>query len=374
MLRPIPVPRHARPAGGGLVVMLALTIGALLTGGAVAVIAEPSEQGTVHLSAAGPTGTTSTPPPSILPAPAAAPATAAVSTVPTRRVTTLPAAAPTTAPRPAAVQAPAPPAQPPPFRYEGRPIPTARTNLNPEPVRATNGRLGIELTYFVPGPPTETAIELTWSLRWNDAIGYASEIGFDFGDGRQVRRPVPYGCQNGRDQSTIAHPAGVATEVMSYRRSGQYPVTAWVVTSSCAGGDVRTEVAMPSPPIVAGADQSNGPDVGFISLGTNSRPGDDPAVWKVLIRAADRDGYVSRIDITWGDGTTDVVEYPLGECADQGSSWPSSDRQVEVQHRFATEDRNQHSVVVFSTSVGCDGSEARRLGGVSTLRSAIGPY
>lgn len=289
--------------------------------------------------------------------------------------------APSPAPRQAPVtQLPAgrppviPPHSPGPAPGLGNPEPTARTDIRSEPFRAANGRLSIEADYFAVGPPTETAIDIQWGLRWSDAVGYASEIGFSFGDGRVLRRTIPHECQGARDLSTIAHPNGTVVERVAYRNAGQYVVRAWVVTSSCTAGDVRTEVEFLSPPVVAGVALSNGPHFGFFTHSTVPSGADDPNAWQVAIHAGDPDGYVSQLEVTWTDGVREYVNFPLAECVDPGTSWPSSERRVVVSHRFATPDRAQHGITVLATSVGCDGADARRIGGVTTFRTAIGPY
>lgn len=115
---------------------------------------------------------------------------------------------------------------------------------------------------------------------------------------------------------------------------------------------------------------SNGPDLGHVTTSVQSRPGDGPAVWKLSFDAADSDGYVSRVVVERGDGAREVIEFPLSECVDPGTYWPRSDRRVPAEHRFATEERAQHSVTVTRTSVGCDGRDPQTLGGWPYARTS----
>lgn len=93
-------------------------------------------------------------------------------------------------------------------------------------------------------------------------------------------------------------------------------------------------------------------------------------MWKLVLDAGDRDGYISRIEIMWGDGARQLIELPLSACDDPGGHWPSSRRVVPVDHRFPTEDRAQHTITVSVTSVGCDGGDAQVNGGFPYARTS----
>lgn len=67
----------------------------------------------------------------------------------------------------------------------------------------------------------------------------------------------------------------------------------------------------------------------------------------------DYGGWVSRVTLSWGDGTTRVYNFPLSSCRDPGTYWASSSASITGKHAYTKP--GKHTLSFKVTTSGCDG-------------------
>lgn len=211
---------------------------------------------------------------------------------------------------------------------------------------------------------TETATFVGLTLTWRHHSGTFLRIVVDYGDGVvDDWWPAEAGCPSASPDDPAE---GTYDLEHAYRKAGTYTVSAHAeeITScevtATANDAARIDVAQ-------GADVSNGPyqPTGGAKIVAKSteQPGSGlfakpTYLVRGVVAGSDRDGWVDRITVDWGDGTNpEAYEYGTDGCEDTPTTWPDSSRKTEIQHSYAQQ--GPYVVTVTIRSVGCDGEDAQ---------------
>jgi hypothetical protein len=161
-----------------------------------------------------------------------------------------------------------------------------------------------------------------------------------------------------------------------YASPGSYPVHVTVTSGDCAETEKVTREAHvtvtgsePTSSPTSSATHTNGPSQP--AAGANDRNGDNAANVYLNATGSDADGFVRRIAVDWGDGSTDSVsEWSTSSCTNaSGSDHPGpTHHDANVSHHYA--EAGAHTVTITVTSVACEGSHSQT--GTST-RSVTAP-
>ena len=139
----------------------------------------------------------------------------------------------------------------------------------------------------------------------------------------------------------------------AYRRPGRYKVSIVVVSAGC-DRENNTVQAEGFITVALGQLMSNGPLPPEIVVTQSPADGQDPSLVYLSRQASDWDGYVSRVEVDWGDESPPAVyDYPLSSCTDPGSYWEPTHQFGSDAHRYAA--AGNYDVRATVTSVGCDG-------------------
>lgn len=79
----------------------------------------------------------------------------------------------------------------------------------------------------------------------------------------------------------------------------------------------------------------------------------DPSVLITDIGGYDEDGFVQRIDIDWGDGSTQTLEQDWERCDAVKANYPGGWFSQPTEHRY--DEAGEYLVNIQVTSLGCDG-------------------
>lgn len=238
------------------------------------------------------------------------------------------------------------------------PGPTTTTKAVPAapadpPVTATTATgdlwVGVEVQPARPEPGRLFRVRV--SVR--DRDGTVTSFRLAYGDGDDVGFAADIACPA---EPPAAVPSDDAFDYEhAYRRPGRYEVAIEIETTSCADGGERARVVVPIE-VAGGVGPSNGPRRPTASFAL-AGPTADPATGTLAatVTGADDDGYVSVIEVEWGDGAKpQVARFLLDRCEDTDRQWPTSQQSVQHQYRPGT-----YSYRVKVTSVGCDGEDAQ---------------
>jgi hypothetical protein len=205
---------------------------------------------------------------------------------------------------------------------------------------------------------------MVFTVRVTGNLGPVKAVTLDFGDGVSTSLPVAAG--------SVADPTCTDAEAKSdsafavefshgFRRPGTYPVRITSVDLDCHP-DVAPQGPAFTANITAGEVHSNGPALPTVRncvINTNSfcASADGRHATAFAGGLGDSDGYVLGVKVDWGDGTSPVqTGYPLRECQDPGTRWPSSDRSsASWEHTYARSGSFTITLTVFSS--GCDGRD-----------------
>ena len=241
-------------------------------------------------------------------------------------VRTGPAAAPTTV----APTTAAPPATTPPSVVEG-----------------VSGDLQVSLA-----APVQAAAGtvVTFEVSASDPSGRLFGFELDPGDGSTVAGlPIDQVC----GPVSWADPTDSTDQLVhAYRVPGRYTATLTVVTGGCEAPVERVEVD--TTVLVTGeAGPSNGPrapEPSAVVLET-----DPTGTVSVEAGASDRDGFVSKVSVDWGDGSSpSVLTADPSECVEDPARWVHSALRETVNHRYDA--GGTYQVTVTAVSQGCDGA------------------
>lgn len=212
-------------------------------------------------------------------------------------------------------------------------------------------------------PPAALAVQVTptsssaaagqfvgFQVRVTDGSGILLSVTIDYADGSSsetVRGRAM--CRPGRTAGGL----DVAYDFShAYRRGAVYPVSVTAMTSSCDGAPAETAVGAAAPIVLPGLTPNNGPRA-VEADGSEVTPTAQGTAVEVYGR--DADGFVTQMQVTWGDGSSWRRVYDRADCVDPLLHWPtSSSGVVRLSHRYP--DTKKRTVTVTTTSAGCDGT------------------
>ena len=222
------------------------------------------------------------------------------------------------------------------------------------------------------GGTTQTSYTLSVRLRDGDGSAYVGDV--TWGDGTAwhhapiamyscavmplpTKSPAPYSPSPSDVTVTMHH---------AWRVAGTYTVTVDATSggNSCAPSSPRVEHVSRSFTVQIDADgtvTSNGPATpGFLKVSSHQ----DPKTHQFDLGGAslDSDGFITQIDVDWGDGSTHgVFTRSLSDCDDHGGAAYPNDQEWSVEPLFSHtyKKAGTFKVMVTFTSVGCDGQDAQ---------------
>lgn len=231
----------------------------------------------------------------------------------------------------------------------------------PMPYRTvwTEGRHGLELTLSAPkavvgGRSFEIAYEVA------DDEGAIRGVEIEWGDGKTWGgMPFDLVCTASADAPNPREGASSRNKKMThaYREAGIYMVTLRAYTGGCFTHWDRKAVSAKIEVVADGEAASNGPSAPRAKIGHAYYTGGDPRILVSDLGGYDDDGFVNRVDIDWGDGSTETLERPLSECEDVQAGWPEGWFSKPAKHAYEAD--GEYLVKVDVVSVGCDGGSAQ---------------
>lgn len=246
------------------------------------------------------------------------------------------------------------------------------TSISPSmtvPSSQLQGSLGgLRATVRVEPLDLESGEIVTLHITAADEDGGELAFGVDWGDGLGgFPGPSILECFGGHD--TELPPSEESRDVKhSYRRAGRYPIGVVVTAGYCDPEDGKTLLIDGVITVGSGPLLSNGP----LPLVVFAGPADEqsPSGFTLGITAEDPDGWIHRIQVDWGDGSsTQNLDYSTSACVDDLSAFPGPARQIEeLTHRYP--DAGSYQVKVTAHSAGCKGAD---LQSVTELVTAVAP-
>lgn len=233
---------------------------------------------------------------------------------------------------------------------------TVAPKLPAVPTAELTGSSGtVRVRVTVDPPELETAEVVTLRVAAEDTAGGRLKLGIDWGDvPGAAPSPSILECAGGEDE--VLPPSNRTWTLRhSYRRPGRFAFALVVAAGYC---DPDKGVTVKVPGIVAiapGLLLSNGPLLPEVDAGKSEEG--DQAVFNLGIDALERDGFIDKIEINWGDGSPgEVLSYGLDSCKDPLNAFPGPSQQLElVPHRYAVKGDYQATVRVHSA--GCGGGD-----------------
>lgn len=213
---------------------------------------------------------------------------------------------------------------------------------------------------------TETATFVNFTVTAHRPAGMVVRMVVAYGDGRGYDdwswATADYCPTSSPDDQTDF----TFTLEHAYRAAGTYDMTVTMtqMTSCTTSGDSSSDGVHVD--VAQGAVLSNGPTVPtvggkFIKGSTKSGDGVlTPYTWTVKGKLSgwDDDGWVTKITVDWGDGSTPTgYDFGTDGCTDTPTAWPQSQRYQSVEHAYTKQ--GTYSVTYSVTSTGCDGTDAQ---------------
>jgi hypothetical protein len=221
---------------------------------------------------------------------------------------------------------------------------------------AASGDLSVEIA-VEPGAPRAGELARL-RVRVRDRDGVVVSFNADFGDGARTGYVADLACRPPAQASATTAPPTPSdseeTHEHAYRHPGQYALKVSVSTASCTAPHEDATVVVP---IAVGGDRSpsNGPRLPTVHHWVTAAPTDPLTGTTVHVEVGDPDGYVSAVEVDWGDGSTpEVIRFDVADCRDDGKDWPSSERNLRHRYRPGT-----YTYRVRVTSTGCDGRDGQ---------------
>ena len=245
----------------------------------------------------------------------------------------------------------------------GRPSDKPSATARPTPKPDGSEQLAVKIAVSPNGAEVGETVRIVVYAR--DGHGLLSSVVVRFGDGQGDHRQFRYKCAPGGGHVDERIPFGHA-----YSKPGDYLIGATVTTGGCGAAEETRAVRARVRVYARGTRPSNGPEQprAFVRqvLPPEGMDG-GPADWvHVQVAGADPDGYVSRLVVDWGDGTTTAFDYSLRECKPANSGWPATRRVEDARHVY--ENDGSYQVRVLVTSVGCDGRTAQHARAATTVK------
>jgi hypothetical protein len=216
------------------------------------------------------------------------------------------------------------------------------------------GAGGLQVT--VTAPAQVVAGEpVTFEVHAADDLGSLVGAEFRFGDGHVVGFPPWEVVCAYVDDGPADRPLDHAEEhVRAFRQAGSYEFTAGIWTGGC---DTEMEhVAVDGRVVVLPGDtEANGPLPPVAQLGHEYFVDGDPSVLVTDVGGRDDDGWVTTLELDWGDGSDPVVlERGTAACTDPGDAWVASSWSSQQRHRYPAV--GAYEVHLRVVSSGCDGT------------------
>ncbi|MDQ1687338.1 MAG: hypothetical protein QOK42_313 [Frankiaceae bacterium] len=300
-----------------------------------------------------PTAAPSTPGPELTAAPSASAEPTATSTP--------------TPPAPSATLTPTPGASTPGPTTSPRSYPFATPTTSYPPLTIT--------TTMKPATAGTTQTAYVLSVRLRDGDGAGSVTSVDWGDGTSWKHePVGmvtcaiYPSPTAPPAPYSPHPSDTTVAIHhAWRTPGPYTVKVQASSSGprCRPDSAAFEDASRSFSVQVGPDAtltSNGPAAPGFLKATAAR---DRAHRHLDVSgdSADSDGFVNRVEVDWGDGSTHgVFTRPLSDCSDHSGATYPNDQSWAVHPVFSHTYKKAGTYVVKVTvsSVGCDGADQQQ--------------
>jgi hypothetical protein len=210
-------------------------------------------------------------------------------------------------------------------------------SMTPTTIRA--GQVG-HFTVSVTGPDQDCcAVAIVW------------------GDGQQD--PGQVDCMTGMGNGSGAH---VAYDHI-YNKPGPHHFLLQGISGGCNhNGEVYGTLD-----VGPGTSTSQGPALPVVEASQSTRPvgHENDGSWvSAYGHAADRDGYITSMVITWGDGTSSTYPGDPGPCQRGTDGWPAGseatlpgDSHPPAHHYTHPGD---YTVTITATSTGCDGKQPQK--------------
>ena len=222
------------------------------------------------------------------------------------------------------------------------------------------GPLSVQVSMADPTVDTSTDARVLVTAR--DEAGRLLAVDIAWGDGQTFHfSPGDAACPR------TTHLDG--SFVHRYAQAGSFAPQVTVTSGDCAptekvtrGTHVTVSAAQSEPT----PTQTNGPSQPQASAA--KRTGDNPSYAYLNAKGRDDDGWVRRITVAWGDGTTTTAgEWSPSGCTNaSGTSHPvASAHDGNASHHFA--DAGDHTVTVTVTSSACDGTDVQTGSSTATV-------
>jgi hypothetical protein len=140
----------------------------------------------------------------------------------------------------------------------------------------------------------------------------------------------------------------------SYPQAGIFEIVVRTYTGGCFV-DHETATVRAKVKVVGTTAVTNGPEPPRAKIGHAYYTDGDPSILVSDIGGYDDDGFVSRIEVDWGDGSErETFTRPPSQC-EQGSGWPTGWFSEPLEHAYSEE--GEYEVEVEVLSVGCGGED-----------------
>lgn len=173
---------------------------------------------------------------------------------------------------------------------------------------------------------------------------------------------------NGRstgEDSCMTFPSGTSYTVDDttiYNRSGRYEFLVGAFSPTCNNqGDLYAWVD-----VGAGTTTAQGPDLPVVKVDSSTpAPGheNDPSYVTLWGQGDDDDGYITKLVVNWGDGTSSTFAGDPNPCQRTSDGWPAaSEAQVPYDpppaHHYKT--YGDFHITLYAYSAACNGSDVQR--------------
>lgn len=187
-----------------------------------------------------------------------------------------------------------------------------------------------------------------------DNEGAQDRFTMDFGDRELPQFGTDLVCSGVAGQERM--PEGPTNrrivERHAYRAGGTYTIRAAAGTGGCSAR-IENAIAIGKIRVIPADVPSNGPQPAIATIGHEDFV-NDRSVLVTDIVGRDRDGFVNRIELDWGDGSDRLVKtQSLRRCNASAERWPDETLHDDPRHRYANE--GTYVLRLRVTSVGCDG-------------------
>jgi PKD repeat protein len=189
-------------------------------------------------------------------------------------------------------------------------------------------------------------------------------VGILFGDGGRTDFDCDHSQPGGRVTRTFTH---------TYNKPGRFTMLVTAMGQDCGyAGELYGSID-----IGEGRSTAQGPSLPEVKLSESIRA-DDPTYQTVTLwgHGHDEDGYITKLVVSFGDGTTKTFAGDGGECITTRGGWPApSDAWLPTgshpyAHRYAKS--GSYTLRLTAYSAGCNGEHVQT--GTSTMTFQAGAW